>query len=383
MAWDLEDIETGKLVIHYPEDGDNTKSLMEWTGNMDVTDETLPSYDPEPPVRQEVLEKEAIRPSYGADSDALSLSMKQTDSEATLRRYPTRTYSSETDAYADARNEPSKEGSGMEYEKKKHSDGTKEFITGTHKLRAVSEAEAEPEVGEEAEEPVQKPAKKTGKKKKKQEDSSERRTERKSSAEKREKDEPSGAEPERQSAFRGIVREIPDDEEEELSMDTWKGKFLRFLMRLAVLAVVLYLAFTFVFGLYFATDNRMYPFLMDGDILITYRLGTYQTGDAIVYKDPDTGKNQPGRIVARGVNEISINEEGQLVVDGSVSEVPVYGPTIPAEDSQISLPYSLSSQGFFVMNDARENTSDSRVFGELTRGDFNGKIIYVIRTKGI
>ena len=61
---------------------------------------------------------------------------------------------------------------------------------------------------------------------------------------------------------------------------------LRFLIKLSVVAVILIVVFTFVLGVHIHHGNRMYPFIMDGDLLITYKLDPYRVGDAVAYRNP-------------------------------------------------------------------------------------------------
>ena len=53
------------------------------------------------------------------------------------------------------------------------------------------------------------------------------------------------------------------------------------MIKLSVVAVILIVVFTFVLGVHIHHGNRMYPFIMDGDLLITYKLDPYRVGDAV------------------------------------------------------------------------------------------------------
>lgn len=49
----------------------------------------------------------------------------------------------------------------------------------------------------------------------------------------------------------------------------------------------------------------------------------------------------------------------------------------------MSFPYKMGTTGYFLLDDQRENGSDSRAFGELTEDDLLGKVVYVLRRRGI
>lgn len=158
---------------------------------------------------------------------------------------------------------------------------------------------------------------------------------------------------------------------------------LRFLLKLTGVTLILWLVFSFVLGVHIHHGNRMYPFIMDGDLLITYKLDPYRVGDAVAYRNPKTGETGISRIVAIGENEIEITEIGEMLINGYVPSESVFYPTRELEGSEVSFPYKMGANGYFLLDDQRENGSDSRAFGELTEDDLLGKVVYVLRRRGI
>lgn len=157
----------------------------------------------------------------------------------------------------------------------------------------------------------------------------------------------------------------------------------RFLIKLLLFALALGAVFIYVLGIHIQHGNRMYPFIMDGDLLITYKLDPYRVGDAVVYRNPQTGELAVSRIVAVGETELEITEEGQLLVDGYIPSESVFYPTRRMEGSQVTFPYNMSREGYFLLDDYREIGMDSRVFGEVPEGAIQGKVVYVFRRRGI
>ena len=158
---------------------------------------------------------------------------------------------------------------------------------------------------------------------------------------------------------------------------------LRLLIKLAAIAAILALANAFVLGMQAQHGNRMHPYVMDGDVVITFKRDTYRVGDVVVYRSPRTGKPDISRIAAIGAYEIQLTDQGQLLINGSPVDEKVFYPTQPLPDSQISFPYYMTPEGYFLLDDYRIEGLDSRLFGQVTREDLLGKVVYVFRRRGI
>lgn len=156
-----------------------------------------------------------------------------------------------------------------------------------------------------------------------------------------------------------------------------------FLMKLSVTAIVCVIIFTFVAGVRIQQGNRMYPFLMDGDLLITYKLGQYMEGDVVLYRNPETGEKEVSRIAATGQNEILITEEGQLLINRFAPDDQVFYPTQPLKGSEIRYPFRMAEGECFLLDDFRTQGEDSRLFGAVSEDDLLGKVVYVFRRREI
>lgn len=150
-------------------------------------------------------------------------------------------------------------------------------------------------------------------------------------------------------------------------------------------AILLLAGFTllFVMGIHIHEGNRMYPFLMDGDLLITYKLEPYQVGDVVAYRHPETGRTEVSRIVAIGENTIQVTDYGELLINGTSPAEQVFYPTTPLEGDNVEYPYIMRKGGYFVLDDYRTCGDDSRRFGQLLESDLLGKVVYVFRRRGI
>ena len=160
-----------------------------------------------------------------------------------------------------------------------------------------------------------------------------------------------------------------------------KYKFLvRFFIKAAVIATAVILVFTFVFGVDIYHGNEMHPSLKDGDLVITYKLGKYNLGDVVRYKDPQTGTSRYSRIVGLPGYLIDITEIGELKTNGYVANEEVYFKTEKHEDSDVGFPFTVSDSSYFLLDDYRTIGHDSRDFGEIK--DLDGKVVYIVRRRG-
>lgn len=139
----------------------------------------------------------------------------------------------------------------------------------------------------------------------------------------------------------------------------------------------------FFAGIHIHHGNRMYPFIMDGDLLMICRMHSYTVGDAVLYRNPETGGKEVSRITAAGRNEILITEEGQFLINRFTTDGQVFYLTQPLEGSSIRYPYQLEEGGYFLLDDFRTQGSDSRSFGQVTDREILGKVVYVLRRRGI
>ena len=154
---------------------------------------------------------------------------------------------------------------------------------------------------------------------------------------------------------------------------------LSFLIKIGVTALILWVLLTWVVGLYVNHSNSSYPMLKDGDLCLTYKLGTVVRGDEVAYVHED--ELRFGRIVGTAGDVVDVND-GSITINGyGVFEDAVYPTT--AEGAKITFPYTVPEDTVFVLNDYRGDPEDSRVYGGILLKDLRGKVIMVLRRRGI
>ena len=179
------------------------------------------------------------------------------------------------------------------------------------------------------------------------------------------------------------VNESIVDQEDSKKKKTKKQRsavsfMIRFFIKIGVTAVVVCLLCIFVVGIYINHSNASYPMIKDGDLCLTFKLANLYAGDAIAYKHD--GKICFGRIVAMPGDVVDQNE-GSLTVNGyGTLEDTVYPTT--AEGITIALPYTVPQETYFVLNDYRDDITDSRTFGAIPKSETKGKFMLLLRMRG-
>lgn len=152
------------------------------------------------------------------------------------------------------------------------------------------------------------------------------------------------------------------------------------LRRTALVALAFWLMFTQVFLITQVHGMDMFPAMKDGDLAIVYRLqGEYARDDVVVYQAD--GKRHIGRIAARGTDVVMVEEDGTLIVNGTVQSGEILYPTYPREG--VTYPYRVPADSLFILGDYRTLATDSRSRGAVPLTDVEGKVITILRRRGI
>ena len=160
---------------------------------------------------------------------------------------------------------------------------------------------------------------------------------------------------------------------------TTRDYVIEFVIKVVVTVIAVWVLLAFIAGVHVNHGNSAYPMIKDGDLVITYRIGALERGEEIAYEAG--GKTCFGRIVAKSGDEVEITESCVMVNGYMVTEDVVYPTT--AEGSKITFPYIVPEDSVFVLNDFRSDINDSRTFGAVPLNDCEGKVILVVRRRGI
>jgi signal peptidase I len=182
----------------------------------------------------------------------------------------------------------------------------------------------------------------------------------------------------RKEMQRGMCKE---NQNQDTSTDKCKEAVLKFIIKLALVFLTIWAIFTFVFGVRQVSGETMYPRLRDGDLILYYRLeNDYQIGDVVTFEMDDA--TFYGRIVAQGGDVVDLDEDGELLVNGNVQQEEIFYPT-ESQDGDVTYPYTVETDSYFILCDFRTTSFDSRTYGAISQSTLDGKIITVLRRRGI
>ena len=156
---------------------------------------------------------------------------------------------------------------------------------------------------------------------------------------------------------------------------------LSLLLKIAVILAVVLLVFTFMFGLHRGADASMAPAVKDGDLVLFYRLDkTYAAGAVLLLTFE--GQKQVRRVVATAGDTVDITEDG-LFINGALQQEPAIYQQTQRYATGATFPLAVGEGQVFVLGDARENATDSRVYGAVDVKDTLGKVITILRRRDI
>lgn len=172
------------------------------------------------------------------------------------------------------------------------------------------------------------------------------------------------------------------------------GTFFLDIIQVVVFAVAIFLfVYLLVLQPHKIKGDSMQPNFPDGEYLltdkVTYRLGEPKRGDVIVFKAPTGNGDEfikriiglPGETVSITNGNIYINEK--LLDEPYLSdELYTSSASFLSEGKEVTVP----EESYLVFGDNRPRSSDSRVFGFITKKDITGRawlVYWPIQSAGV
>ena len=174
--------------------------------------------------------------------------------------------------------------------------------------------------------------------------------------------------------------ELPkiDELKGELRRERYKRRFRRVLRKtvdaLIVVAAIAAIIATLVLPVLEIAGTSMEPTLNDGDIVLLVKTDKLETGDlcAFYYSNKILIK----RVIATPSDYLWLESDGTVFLNGVELEEP-YLQNKSMGECDISFPYQVPENAFFMMGDQRETSIDSRssVIGCIATDHIIGKIV--------
>lgn len=151
--------------------------------------------------------------------------------------------------------------------------------------------------------------------------------------------------------------------------------WLRESLLLLVLIAAVFILFRFVIGIAVVGGNSMEPTLQDGDFVLYSRIvRQYRPGDVISMRVP-AGEYYVKRVIAVGGDTVDL-QDGRVLVNGEPLQEDRGNGETQEETGAVIYPYKVREGNVFVLGDNREVSMDSRAFGEVSRRQIRGKVLF-------
>lgn len=147
-----------------------------------------------------------------------------------------------------------------------------------------------------------------------------------------------------------------------------------------IVLVILALLKHFVFDIMPVSGLSMYSSFDDGDLIvlnkISYVIGTPERGDSIVLRFPGDPNNERyiKRLVGLPGEKVTIKDGKVFINDSELFESYLDKSITTLPSGEVTL----KDDQYYLLGDNRPVSSDSRVWGTASRGDFIGKAFAII-----
>ena len=144
---------------------------------------------------------------------------------------------------------------------------------------------------------------------------------------------------------------------------------------LVVVAAVAVLIATLFLPILQISGDSMSPTLKNDEIVVLLKTKSFERGDLIGFYYQ--GKILLKRVIALPEDEVAIDAEGNVYVNGEILDEP-YVTDKCLGNCDLEFPYKVPGTSYFVLGDQRTNSVDSRnsVIGAIPQEDIIGKVFF-------
>lgn len=169
--------------------------------------------------------------------------------------------------------------------------------------------------------------------------------------------------------------------ESELERENYKSLYSRVLRNtiytLVTVAAIAVLIATIWMPVFQTLGTSMTPTLNEDDFVVSFKTKKFNHGDIVAFYL--NNKILVKRVIACSGEWVDIDENGIVYVDGEAVDEP-YVDRADRGDTDLTYPYQVPENKYFVMGDHRSVSIDSRnsAVGCVTDEDIVGKIVFCV-----
>lgn len=169
--------------------------------------------------------------------------------------------------------------------------------------------------------------------------------------------------------------------EQELKKEIYKIKYIKTLKStiysLLIISSLAILISTFIISVLEIKESTMKPEINENEFVLVTKLKKVKSGDIIAFYHGN--KILIRRVIATSGNWVNIDESGNIYINGKIINEP-YIIEKSFGNFDITFPYQVPEEHYFVLSDNRTNTLDSRnsLIGSISENNVIGKIVLKI-----
>ena len=173
------------------------------------------------------------------------------------------------------------------------------------------------------------------------------------------------------------VVQLKEELEREKYKKRFRKAFLSTVYSLIIVAAVAVLIATLALPVMEISGSSMEPALSDKEIVLLIKTTKLDYGELICFSYQN--KLLIKRVIAKGGDSVNIDDMGFVSVNGAAVNEP-YVMERAKGDCDVSFPYTVPNDRYFVMGDRRTVSVDSRnsVIGAIEKDQIVGKIMFRI-----